>query len=290
VAARYTFVTPGRPVVVELESPGDAAADAELLQALALLLPEWTATPGGEEPSVRLETEGRLFRLAYPGVGPQPLEVIGLRAAADSLAGALTSSFVQQDPRQLQVHAGAIALPGGLVVLHGVSLSGKSSLAVHAARLGAPLAADDRLAVTVPIEGQPQGIALGLGARLRLPLPPQAGEDFAAFVAERTRRSAGGVAQLELRRPDEQLPAGTRLPIRALVALERRESGAIELSPHGAGAALRAFFEDFAAPHLGAEALTRRLHKLVRRVPVHRLAFANSRQAASLLLERFGRA
>lgn len=288
MAARYTFVTPGQPLVVELESPGDAAADAELLQALSLLLPEWTATPGGEAPTIRLAADGRLFRVSHPGLAP-PREVIGLRAAADALADALASSFVQQDPRQLQVHAAAIALPSGLVVLHGASLSGKSSVAVQAASLGAPLAGDDRLAVAVPVEGAPLGIALGLGPRLRLPLPPQAGEAFAAFVAERTRRAANGIAQLALHRPQEQLPAGTRLPIRALVALERRETGALELSPHGAGAALRAFFEDFAAPHLGAEALTRRLHKLVRRVPVHRLAFANSRQAASLILERFGR-
>ena len=291
VVSRFTFATPGRPLVVEVAaSDGDGAQEERaLIDALTVILPEWRASAGGEAASIRVERRGGGFSLSYSGLPQGPVELEGIRAAAEALSGALTSCFVQQDSRQLHIHAGAVALASGVVLLYGPSLSGKSSLALQSVRLGAALAADDQIAVTVPVEGSPQAITLGVTPRLRMPLPPQAGEDFAAFVSAHVLRAEGGVTQLRLERPAEQLPFGTHLPVRALVALERRDAGAIELSPLGAGAALRGLFDCLDAPHLGAESLTRRLHKLVRRVPCYRLAFANSRQAASLLLERFER-
>lgn len=295
MTTRYAFATPGRPLVVEVTAR-DGAAEAEgqaLAAAVDQRLPEWPLLSPEEsalagEPVIFVERRGADFAFTYAGLPETPLVMHGPVAAADALASALTSCYAQQDTRQVTAHAGAIAMPDGLVVLYGDSLAGKSSIAVQAAFRGTPLAADDRLVIAVPIEGAPSGVALGTVPRLRLPLPPQAEPAFQHFVEARRQRGDQRLLHLALNRPGEQLPAGQRLPIRALVALERREGGALEFSPQGQGLALRSFFDSFAAPHLGAEALTRRLHKLVRRVPAYRLCFANSSLAAKLLIERFG--
>ncbi len=295
MSSRYAFATPGRPLVVEVTAlDGQTAAEGQtLVAAVAERLCEWplldaAATAEAGEAVIRIERQGADFAFDYPGLPEAPLVMQGPQAAADALASALMGCFAQQDTRHVTAHAGAVAMADGLVVLYGASLVGKSSIAVQAAHRGRPLAADDRLVISVPIEGAPEGIALGTLPRLRLPLPPQADAAFAAFVEQRSLHRDERLAHLALQRPAEQLPAGTRLPVRALIALQRRESGAVEFSPQGAGVALRSFFDSFAAPHLGSEALTRRLHKLVRRVPSYRLGFANSGQAAKLLIERFG--
>lgn len=295
MSTRYAFATPGRPLVIEVTAR-DAATEAEgqaLAAAVDERLPEWPLLPAEEtpfagEPVIAVERRGADFAFTYPGLPETPLVLQGPVAAADALASALISCYAQQDTRQVTAHAGAIAAGGGLVVLYGDSLAGKSTLAVLAAFRGRPLAADDRLVISVPIEGTPVGVALGTVPRMRLPLPPQVEPAFADFVEARRLRGDSRLSHLALHRPGEQLAAGSRLPVRALVALERKESGALEFSPQGQGVALRSFFNSFAAPHLGAEALTRRLHKLVRRVPSYRLGFANSTLAAELLIERFG--
>jgi len=292
VPARFAFASPGRPIVVEVTAEdGQTAQEGEALVGLVSeLLPEWRATPTEEPPAIRVGRHQSRFTLRYAGVPDGSLSVVGLRLAADALAAALATTLAQQNDRWLQAHAAAIALPRGYLLLYGDSLAGKSSLASLASYLGAPMVSDDRIVVDVPIEGRPTGIALGAAPRLRQPLPADFGEDFRAFATERRGRSEGQVALLTLARPREQLAAGERGPLLALIALERRREGSIELSPLGQGLALKQLYGAFAAPHLGADAMTRRLHKLVRRVPAHRLTFSRSRSTAALLIERFGRA
>jgi hypothetical protein len=289
--ARFAFATPGRPIVLEVSaSDGQTANEGEaLVAALGEVLPEWTATPTEAEPAIRVSRQQSRFSFRYAGLPEDELTVVGLRFAADALAAALATTLAQQNDRWLLVHAAAIALPRGYLLLYGDSQAGKSSLATLAAHLGRPLVADDRLVVEVPIEGPPLGIALGAAPRLRQPLPADFGDDFLAFATAHRRRAESGVALLDLARPAQQVAAGARGPILALVALERRGEGAIEFSPMGRGLALKRLYGAFAAPHLGAEAMTRRLHKLVRRVPAHSLVFARSRETAGLLVERFGR-
>jgi hypothetical protein len=291
VPSRFAFATPGRPIVLEV-----SAADAEngkegeaLVAALEEVLPEWRATPSEDAPTIRVSRQQSRFTFRYPGLPDDELTVVGQRLAADALAAALAITLAQQDDRWLLVHAAAIALPRGYLLLYGDSQAGKSSLSTLSAHLGRPLVADDRLVVEVPIEGPPLGIALGAAPRLRQPLPADFGKDFLDFAASHRRRADAGVALLDLARPTQQLAAGARGPILALVSLQRREEGAIEFSPLGRGLALKGLYGAFAAPHLAAEAMTRRLHKLVRRVPAHSLVFAKSRETAAMLLERFGR-
>jgi hypothetical protein len=292
VPARFAFASPGRPIVVEVTADdGQTGREGEaLVAALGEILPEWPATPTEAAPAILVRRHQSRFTFAYPGLPGGSLEVVSLRLAADAQAAALVTSLTQQDDRWLQAHAAAIALPRGFLLLYGDSLAGKSSLASIAAHLGAPLVADDRLVVEVPIEGRPSGIALGAAPRLRQPLPADFGADFQSFAAQRSILREGRVSLLRLQRPKEQIAAGERGPLLALVALERRREGANELSPMGQGLALKRLYGAFAAPHLGAEAMTRRLHKLVRRVPAHSLVFSRSRGTAALLLERFGRA
>jgi hypothetical protein len=292
VPARFAFASPGRPIVLEVTAEdGQTANEGEaLVAALAELLPEWQATPTADEPTIRVGRHQSRFTFDYPGLPDGPVEMVGLKLAADALAAALTTSLAQQDARWLQAHAAAISLPRGYLLLYGDSLAGKSSLASIAAFLGAPVVSDDRLVVEVPIEGQPIGIALGAAPRLRQPLPADFGADFHAFALHHAGRREGQVSLLNLARPKEQVAAGERNRLLALVALERRDEGSIELSPLGQGLALKRLYGAFAAPHLAAEAMTRRLHKLVRRVPAHSLVFSRSRDTAALLIERFGRA
>jgi hypothetical protein len=304
--ARLSFATPGRPVVIAFaDRDGDTAAGSAawalaLLPEVQQVLPEWPLTqpeplaeadptPATVQVERRAGPDGRwLYEFRYPGPPGDRFEVEGALAAGEAIAGALTLCFTQQDRRALQVHAAALALPRGLLVLHGATMAGKSSLAVHGAVLGVPLAADDRLVLSVSPDGLVEATALGVAPRLRKPLPPDAGADFVAFVGQRVQRDFDNVQRLRLARPLEQLAAGTRLPVLGLVTLERRPRGAIEFAPQGQGAALKALFDVAAAPHLDPETTTRRLAKIIRRVPGYRLAFANSRDTARLLVERFG--
>lgn len=225
--ARLSFATPGQPVVFEFadQEGGDPAATAawarDLLPEVAEVLPEWPLAADADDaevpPVVRVERRpgpaGRwLFTFRYPGLPDGSFEVEGRVAAGEAICGALTLCFTQQDRRALQLHAAALALPRGMLVLHGASLAGKSSLAVHGACLGAPLAADDRLVVTVSVDGVVEATALGVAPRLRKPLPPDAGAAFVAFVSSRIGRDFENVSRLFLARPQEQLPAGVPAP------------------------------------------------------------------------------
>lgn len=296
--ARYAFATPGQPLVVEFEDTSASAPQGDgywaerLLPEMAELLPEWRAAPSQAPASLFLRRrragERFAFTLAYPGLPGGAHEVEGAFAAADALATALAFSFTQQDRRALLVHASALVFPRGVLVMHGDTHAGKSTLAVQGAALGLPLAADDRIVVTVSPEGVVEATALGITPRLRKPLPPDGGEAFAEFVRRRQGAETASGLRLRLARPAEQLAAGQRLPLLGLVALERRERGAIEFAPLAQGAAMKAFFANSVAPHLDAETMTRRLAKIVRRVPSWRLNFTSSRDTAALLRERFG--
>ena len=289
--ARFAFASPGRPIVLEVTADdGQTANEGEsLVAAVGDLLPEWQVSPTTDAPTIRVARNQSRFTFDYPGLPDGPVSMVGLRLAADALAAALTTSLAQQDDRWMQAHAAAIALPRGYLLLYGDSLAGKSSIATIASFLGAPVVSDDRIVVDVPIEGQPKGIALGAAPRMRQPLPAEFGADFHSFATHHAGQRDGAVSLLRLARPKEQVAAGGRDRLLALIALERRREGSIQMSPMGQGLALKRLYGAFAAPHLAADAMTRRLHKLVRRVPAHSLVFSRSRDTAALLIERFGR-
>lgn len=304
MSLRFLVQTPRRPVAVAFldpEAPGETAGwAASLLAELAELLPEWPVQPleGDEPDSLLIERHrgprGRwLFTLhnrvpGEAGVTDNAVAAEGPEAAAEALAALLPLSLAQQDRRALLVTACALALPEGVLVLHGPAQSGKSCLALQCASLGVPLVADEQVLVTVSPEGLVEATALGLAPRPLRALPADAGAAYAAFVSGRVKREAASRLRLALARPGEQLAAGERRPVLGLVALERRPRGAIEFAPQGQGAALKALAARAQAPHLDAETYGRRLGKIVRRVPSWRLAFTSSQATARLLLERFG--
>ncbi len=104
-----------------------------------------------------LVRDGRIEHTPLPDADP--------RAVALDLVGQVLPLALERDGAWV-LHASAIALPQGALVLVGPRGAGKSTLAAACARAGAPLVADDAVA-TVVREGRPHALPAGLPLRLR---------------------------------------------------------------------------------------------------------------------------
>ncbi len=215
--------------------------------------------------------------------------------AANALAGALTGRYVAQDPRLLQLHAASVTLghqgKAGQVLLLGDSQAGKSSLALQLARRGKRLFGDDRLAVR--LDGPPtQAIGLGVGPKVRLPLPDKIDSAQRHFIARYQVAEREAVAHLILP-PALLAPLGACCPVVALVLLDRRQEAAPpparpgQLTPLGRAPLLRHLLPKCLAPHLSAPALLAAGRRLAETLPAWRLTYADSSRAAELLIAHF---
>ncbi len=279
--ACVAFEGPRRPITV---------AGAESIgEALSICLPRWPrvpveAPPGGADILVR--PRGRGFSVVSPYVERRDGASPPIYAAL-WVTGGLAAHYVTQSADLVHVHAAAAAFPAGLVVAFGDTMAGKSSLALHLARLGRRCYGDDQLAIDFRPDGPVEGIAFGMAVRVRLPLPDGVAPAHRRYIEERTVYRTRGRAFLRMGK-GEGADAGERARIAALVVLERRASGPVRLdaaSPaEAAGAILRCGF----APHIDARDLVRRVHAVVRAVPAFVLGFSDSGAAAEALAARFG--
>jgi hypothetical protein len=152
------------------------------------------------------------------------------------------------------------------------------------AAAGWRLFSDDRLGLRGEGRGA-SGIALGLAAKLRLPLPASA-EALSRFIQGRVRQSWPALAYLGLR-PEEQALPRTLAPVAACLLLNRRGGGP-RLEPARPARLVRALAESAAAPWLSpAEVMAAAASHA--ELPAFHLTYAEAPAAAALLLERFGR-
>lgn len=282
----WRFGPPERPLVVR---------NAEAVLAhLPLFLAGWPfrhlgpAGEAGREPDIAVvEDTGGGFSIVGRGPGAVTARAATELDAANAVAGSLVGAFIAGDPGRIGVHGGAVEIGGRLVVLIGDAFAGKSSVSLHLAMRGFRLFGDDRIALGTPDEARAaDGLCLGISPKLRLPVPPDAGPRFTAFVEEFIEVSTEETAYLQLG-DHIAAPFGAICPLGALVLLDRHDTPvSAALEPVGGGEAARAVLSCAFAPHLGAQALVAGVGRLVGAIGCYRLSFSSSREAAGLLIDR----
>lgn len=288
-----TAVSDGGPADLWRIGPADRAVLVENADPLLAYLPyfiggwdlRWAgAEAGTATPDVRVGVlaDGG-FRVTSSGPGGADFTFDNPYDAANGLAGALISVHVARLPDTICLHAAAAVVGDGLVILVGDSFAGKSSVALHLAVLGNRFFGDDQIAVT--LDGSATGFCLGLTPKVRTPLPDDSGEAFREFVAEYTAMEGDGQVYLKLWER-EAASFGETAPVRALVFLDRCDSGVAELLPAARSAVVRSMVGTAFAPHLDSSRLVAGLTRLAGDVALHRLKFSSSREAAALLSRR----
>jgi hypothetical protein len=256
----------------------------EVLAEWPLFAPSWPAEPddglaggrGALDIAIEAVEGGYLRRTAWGA----DIRLDHARDAANALAGALIEGFTRQEDGLVCLHAGSVRLGRALVLFTGDSESGKSSLALHLAAAGHRFFGDDRILLDLSAEPV-TGLCLGLTPKLRLPLPPEAGDGFSRFVASRTLREMAGQAYLALE--EESAGFGEECPVGALVLADRREGAETSLAPAGRGELMRALIAQSYAPHIPAERLIARFALMGTALSAWRLTFHDSRAAAAAL-------
>ncbi|MGO1119650.1 hypothetical protein ACTL6U_13125 [Rhodovibrionaceae bacterium A322] len=223
--------------------------------------------------------------------------------AANALAGALTGSYIRQDSTLLQIHAAAATFqlgqtsgqqPGpaeGQLLFLGDTQAGKSSLALQLARRNKRLFGDDRLAICLD-QTPLQALSLGVGPKIRLPLPPDMETAQIDFLKTHQVAEREAVAHLNLP-PSLMAPLGERSPLLGLVLLNRLDTPASQpasdcsLEPLDKATLLRHLLPKCLAPALSAQALVVACQNLVSQVSSWQLTYSNSSLAADYLIAQF---
>jgi hypothetical protein len=192
--------------------------------------------------------------------------------------------FIRYHTDHLCLHSAAVEIGGGAVIFPSDQKAGKSVLAMQFAQAGFRVFGDDVIAIT------PSGdsvMSLGLLPRLRLPLPESVDAGFVKFVSERRGPSSKHYQYMALSN-EEFAPFGATVPVRALVLLDRQESGPASLSAVGQGETLKQLIRKNFADTIAVTKIFKRLKDLTGRAPGLRLKFSNGRDAVALLAKEFG--
>lgn len=179
------------------------------------------------------------------------------------------------------LHAGAVAMGGGLVVFPAGRRAGKSTLSAELARRGHTIFSDDILAVTADEEGVAQGLGTGIAPRLRLPLPPEAPAVFADWVAADAGPSNRQYSYLT----DAPVAAqGQAAALGAIVVLDRDAgAGAPRVSPMAADAVMPLLIHQNFGRFVHSGRALATFAALVRDLPCLKLSYASFDAAADCL-------
>jgi len=287
-ASLWAFGPEDRPVMVR---------NAELvLQHLTIFLGGWTIRFAGRAadsptaPDIDLvEREDGGVTVILNGPCGYSLSFEDEFNAANGLASALIAAYVTTRSNMVCLHASSVAVGAGddaaIAVMLGESFAGKSSTALQMAAAGHRLFGDDRLAVVADEkadQGPLRGTCLGLMPKVRLPLPPDCGPRFQAFVEGHSEICDDQAAYLRIW-DDEAASFGEQAPVSAFIMLDRRDSGDSVLEPAPKGDIVRTLVANCYAPHIDAGALVPVLSGLADRVGGYRLRFSSSRDAAQAI-------
>lgn len=246
---------------------------------------KWAGQTAERTPDVRvIEHPDGTFQVISVGPGGADFTFDNPYDAANGLAGGLISVFVSRDPQMVCLHAGAARVGDGLVVVIGDSFAGKSSVALHLAVLGNRFFGDDQICVT--LENPSQGMCLGLMPKVRLPLPDDCGDAFREFVDGYSSMQGDEMAYLKLWE-GEAGTFGETAPVRALVFLDRMETGDSELRPASHPELVKAMVRTAFASHIPSPDLLAGLTRLADAAGAYHLKFSSSRDAAALLSREF---
>lgn len=140
-----------------------------------------------------------------------------------ALLADVLEAYIEESNNPITFHGGAFAINGRLIAVTGPRRAGKSTLIARlCAERDLQIFCDDVL----PISPQGEGVALGLAPRLRLPLPAQANKHFKQFVDQHLGPHDNRYGYLCT---SNLAPHGSRLPLGAIVMLDRQANTAARL-------------------------------------------------------------
>ena len=272
---RYVFAGLTRPIVL------DAPTTIEPLFKFFLAHWPWTAEASDAPADITIEETADGLGLRAPALAVAD-GGYDETAAANQLSSVLVSMITRQQPDLFAAHASAVALDGGVIVLPGGTMSGKSTLALQLTRFGARHFGDDQVLLRVGDTAAPRAVALGLTPRMRLPMHALAGPDLARFVAARIGMQVGNFATVDLG-VDEYAPFAAELPVR-LVALPRVAPGTDwHIAPLARPVAVQTLLEQGRAPHWAKQRWLQAVGAALAQVRVVEIAFDKSDLAAEQL-------
>ncbi len=266
------------------------AGASRLSSFLFELIPEWPLVSGAEDvpPAGRIDVrmEGDHWRISSPLVDLDEYELDDGYMVANSLIGAVIAGYVAQDPELVSIHAGAVRIGDGLVLMLGDNQSGKSTFSTVLAALGQRFYADDRLVVDLS-GGGAVGCSLAIAPKVRLPLPLEASDGYRDFIETNSILSWPEMAVLRLG-PEQAAEFGEALPIKAIIALQRgADARQPELSALGQATLVRLLLEQVFAPHLSQQAELSACVALAQSVECLQLSYASAFEAAETVIAHF---
>jgi len=197
---------------------------AEATKAILRGWPVETARSAGDH-SMLVSRTGDIYKWEKPATGEHSSSRTPLRTLEDIVADVhyeLIDWYLADHPDQLCLHAAAVEIGGGLVVMPSTHRSGKSSLCVALSMLGCRVFGDDRLAIE---QDARRGHSVGMLPRLRRPIPGVTSHASLKDYVER-HKGLAGENHIYVDLPEERFaPRGMSAPIRAVVLLDRNNTG-----------------------------------------------------------------
>jgi hypothetical protein len=206
---------------------------------------------------------------------------------AAELAHALTTHVARgwmiENPGMLWLGAAAAAFGDQVVVFVGGPSAGKSLLMASLAVGGNRVFADSIL----PVSPEDQcGRSLGLGPRLKLPLPAELAGELRGLVAPRVDSGSEKLGYLSAQ--DGTLAAfGERARIRAFVILDRSDGSSATLGHASSGKLIKRLLLNSFGEGMAADMLLKNMERIVADVACYRLAWSDPQEAVGVLRARF---
>jgi len=273
----------------------------DLAPFLFELIPQWPVLPApvvdarGKHTSaarsdIVVRDEGGHWRISSDHLALSDYDLDDGYMLANTLIGALIAAYVAQDDGLVSIHAGAVRIGDGLVLLLGDNGAGKSTFATALASRGQRFFADDRLILDLHAatsSDAPVGYSLAIAPKLRLPLPQDADTGYRDFVAENSVMTWPEMAVLRLA-PEQAAGFGEALPVRALIHLQREpEASRPVLTAMRQPDMVRVLLEQLFAPHLNQQGELSACVRLAQTVGIWQLRYASAFTAAETVISHF---
>jgi len=268
----------------ELNAPLNLDGGSELLPLIGQVLAQWPHAPARDPaawnpPFMTITGDGTGTYACQSADSPTPTRWNALNTVCDLIAE-LSWEQIRSHPARLCIHCAAVEIHGRLVIFPNRRRAGKSQLAAVLAHRGHKVFTDDFLPVDAAHSGQIEGVANGILPRIRLPQPDELSPEFAQWV---NRNPGPSNSQYKYLETETLAPRGTRLPIGAIVLLDRKPDNATALKPIDAAAALTEVVSQNFARSTHAGRILRLASAVTDAAELYQLSYANAEQAADLL-------